>query len=304
MKKITSVFCFCLAGLLSVQAQQNLLQNGGFEDRSYTPFNYEEIKNCPNTVAGWDLISNPNRTDDFNNVGLNKYVVRATMGVYDPVEDENNKQYIRIQQYEWFGDASKGGTADMTADGGIQQTVDVLPSTTYTFSYLCRLSQHTENGRIVPAYYSIQEDNQEPVSRKIFNEMDEKWHEVKKEFITSATAKQVRVRLYISGKRIYTWGGNMQQWADFDDVKLVVGGSNAIESTLASVSPLRADVRNLEVSFSGLIEGERVSVYDGTGRPVASFTAVSGRAGLKLPSKGIYIVQNGVHRKPVKFVAR
>lgn len=304
MKKFTCIFSLGLAAFVSLQAQENLLENGDFEDTSYTPFNYEEITDCPNTIVGWDLIDRPDRTDDFNNVGLNKYGIRATMGKYDPVEDEANKQYIRIQQYEWFGDASKGGTGDQLADGGIQQTVDVLPSTTYTFSYLCRLSQHVENGRVVPAYYSIQEDNQEPVSRKIFNELDEKWHEVKKEFTTSATARQVRVRLYISAARIYTWGGNIKQWADFDNVTLVKGGSNGVDAVTASASSLRAEVQHLDATFSGLIAGENVSVYDGTGKRIACFPAVSDRAEFKLPVKGLYIVRNGARRNPVKFVAR
>ena len=211
---------FLFVSTTFIQSQENLLKNAGFENTDLKFFTFNGATNCPDKVTGWDLSDKPYTPDDYNNIGLNKYVIRGMIEKHNP-ERNDNKQYLRIQQYEWFGDSKHGGKENAIAEGGIQQTVKVKPSTTYTLTFMYRLSKHVEKDRIVPAYYSIQEDDKAPEKKLFYNELDENWYEGKKTFTTSPTAKQVRVRFYISATRIYNWGGNRLQWADFDDVKLV-----------------------------------------------------------------------------------
>ncbi|MDD4636325.1 MAG: hypothetical protein PHV66_01775 [Bacteroidales bacterium] len=300
MKRATLISALVFAGIPSLMAQEkiNLIVNGDFEDSNYSVFSYdnESVTNCPNTIAGWDLIDDSTRFEDYNNVGLNKYNVRATMGKYDPA-DNDNYQYIRVQRYEW----SK--SSDGPGDGYIQQTVDVAPSTTYTFSFLYRLSSHSENSTIVPAWFSIQEDENTPIRKKFYNELNENWYSKEQAFTTSDTAKQVRVRLGVTGGFIYSWGGNIDLWADFDNVNLFANTTTSIEESVSQVQ-IKADVNDFRVNLSGLAEGENVVVYDITGKKISSFTSQSESATITLPYKGLFIVRNGLQRAPLKLVIK
>ncbi|MDR2475004.1 MAG: hypothetical protein LBD45_04020 [Bacteroidales bacterium] len=298
---------FCKGISLQAQATEtNMVQNPGFENTDYTLFKYESYDNCPTLVSGWDLIANPTFTDDYNNVGLNKYIVRGTMGFFgaaDPASDgdANNRQYLRIQQYEWYGSSDgKPGTTE-PGTGGIQQTVDVVPNATYSFSFLYRLSSHAESGKIVQAYYSITSGGTDIVSgTKLYNELDEKWYEREKKFTVPETASTATLHLYISAPRIYTWGGNISQWIDVDNVKLVREETSAITITDGS-QPFKALSRGHAVSFSGLNDGDIVDIWHVSGQKVKQFTADRKSEDISLPP-GIYIAQEKGKGQAAKFV--
>ncbi len=284
MKKITLIVMLLFVSMISLQAQENLIVNGDFENNDFAIFKYESVDTCVVLLAGWDSIA-PLRAGDFNNVGLNMYNVRGVMGYYNPVEN-GNYHYFRLQRYEWEG----------WADGGIQQTVDVAPSTTYTLSFLYRLSSHAENNTLVPAWYSIQEDSNDPVQKALYNNMDDNWYPKTKTFTTSATAKQVKVMLGVTGGKIYSWGGNINLYADFDNVSLVSGTVSSIKDLAAAGNQIKAYVHGSELNLSGLDVDEVVSIYNVIGKLVTSFNPSSESATVTLPNKGVYIVKNGLQR--------
>ena len=229
MKKLTSFLCvLSLAGTTSLMAQNdaqaNLLSNPGFEDTEFQTFSYDNnsVKNCISYVAGWDATNKPGdaeyKKDDYNNTGLNKYMVRGQIGYYPAGSDTakaGNKQYIRIARYEWTKPNEWFG------DGGLQQTIDVKPSRKYELTFLYRLSAHADNGTIVPAWVAFEEVGKTATKKKLYNELDEKWVEKSYTFTTSADATKAIVKLGVTGGYVYDWGGNINLWADFDEVRLV-----------------------------------------------------------------------------------
>ena len=108
MKKLTSFLCvLSLAGTTSLMAQNdaqaNLLSNPGFEDTEFQTFSYDNnsVKNCISYVAGWDATNKPGdaeyKKDDYNNTGLNKYMVRGQIGYYPAGSDTakaGNKSFL------------------------------------------------------------------------------------------------------------------------------------------------------------------------------------------------------------------
>ncbi|MDD3323314.1 MAG: hypothetical protein PHS59_17910 [Paludibacter sp.] len=292
MEKITFFVALLFISLISLQAQ-NLLVNGDFENKDFATFGYESILGCPDLVAGWDSIA-PFTEGTFNNTGLYIYNVRATMRL-DTVP---NSQYIRIARYEWDGNT----------DGGLTQTVDVLPNTTYTLSFLYRLSTHAESSTLVPAWCKIQEDDNTPSKSSLYNtnydNMDYKWYPKTKTYKTSATAKQIRVMLGVTGGKIYSWGGNIDMWADFDNVSLVAAEPSAINELAANRSQIKAYAIDSELSLSDLDAREEVSIYNALGKLVTTFYPTSESAKLSLTGKGLYIIKNGLYRVPLKLIIK
>ena len=311
MKKLTSFLCvLSLAGATSLMAQNdaqaNLLSNPGFEDTEFQTFSYDNnsVKNCISYVAGWDATNKPcdaeYKKDDYNNTGLNKYMVRGQIGYYPAGSDTakaGNKQYIRIARYEWTKPNEWFG------DGGLQQTIDVKPSRKYELTFLYRLSAHAENGTIVPAWVAFEEVGKTATKKKLYNELDEKWVEKSYTFTTSADATKAIVKLGVTGGYVYDWGGNINLWADFDEVRLVdITTGTSLKQLLTEDMQISYTVQGAAVNFSGLEAGSELAVYNVTGSLVSSFRAESDEETVYLPGKGIYIVKNGDRRKVLKVV--
>lgn len=311
MKKLTSFLCvLSLAGTTSLMAQNdaqaNLLSNPSFEDTEFQTFSYDNnsVKNCISYVAGWDATNKPGdaeyKKDDYNNTGLNKYMVRGQIGYYPAGSDTakaGNKQYIRIARYEWTKPNEWFG------DGGLQQTIDVKPSRKYELTFLYRLSAHAENGTIVPAWVAFEEVGKTATKKKLYNELDEKWVEKSYTFTTSADATKAIVKLGVTGGYVYDWGGNINLWADFDEVRLVdITTGTSLKQLLTEDMQISYTVQGAAVNFSGLEAGSELAVYNVTGSLVSSFRAESDEETVYLPGKGIYIVKNGDRRKVLKVV--
>lgn len=319
MKNLTS-FLFALSfmgtaslsftGTASLMAQSgtsaNLLVNSDFEDTDFQVFKYESVENCINYVAGWDATAKPGddgfRLKDYNNEGLNKYMIRGQVGYYPADSDtakSGNKQYIRIARYEWTKPSEWFG------DGGLQQTIDVLPSHKYELTFRYRLSAHAEAGTIVPAWVAFQEVGQTTAKKKLYNNLDEKWAEKSYTFTTSATATKAIVKLGVTGGYIYDWGGNMRLWADFDEVRLVdVTAGTSIERLSGEDTQIHYTVQGDAVHLRGLDRGSALAVYNVAGSLVSSFSAASAEETVYLPCKGVYIIKNGDKRKVLKVVVR
>ena len=291
MKKLTSFLCvLSLAGTTSLMAQNdaqaNLLSNPGFEDTEFQTFSYDNnsVKNCISYVAGWDATNKPGdaeyKKDDYNNTGLNKYMVRGQIGYYPAGSDTakaGNKQYIRIARYEWTKPNEWFG------DGGLQQTIDVKPSRKYELTF--------------------EEVGKTATKKKLYNELDEKWVEKSYTFTTSADATKAIVKLGVTGGYVYDWGGNINLWADFDEVRLVdITTGTSLKQLLTEDMQISYTVQGAAVNFSGLEAGSELAVYNVTGSLVSSFRAESDEETVYLPGKGIYIVKNGDRRKVLKVV--
>ncbi|WP_455587085.1 hypothetical protein [Bacteroides sp.] len=309
MKKLTSfLFALSFTGTTSLMAQSaddtNLLSNPGFEDTDFQVFKYEEVTNCINYVAGWDATHKPGDADfaanDYNNPGLNKYMVRGQVGYYPADSDTakaGNKQYIRISRYEWTKPNEWFG------DGGLQQTVDVKPSSKYELTFLYRLSSHAEKGTIVPAWVSFEEVGKTATKKKLYNNLDEKWTEKSYTFTTSADATKAIVKLGVTGGYIYDWGGNIRLWADFDEVRLVdVTTGTSIKQLLSDDAQIRYTIQGSALCLEGLEAGCELAVYNVTGSLVTSFRTASSSETVYLPGKGIYIIKNGDRKKALKVV--
>lgn len=245
--------------------------------------------------------------NDYNNNGITKYNVRATVQTEDLAEN-GGKQCIRIQRYEWTK------PSDNPYDGALQQTVEVAPDTKYSFSFLYRLSDHAENGTLVPAFYSVDEIDAEGnvtallKQKKLYNEQDNKWYSMEKEFTTSSTAKEVRVKVGVKGGYIYSWGGNMRLYADYDNVTLskIDGLADGIYSLRDAITSerLNATVEGLNVNIDGIDSTSQIIVADVTGKIIEQIKPTCGSVSIELPSSGLYLISNGRNRKTIKVVVR
>jgi len=287
MKKLALLCTLFLVGFLfTTEAQVNLLLNGDFEDTNYNTFTYESITNCPDQIPGWDM-EDSIVAGDYNNVGLDKYNIRAVIGLNDSIE---NKQYLRIQRYEWDG----------WGDGGLQQTVSILPSRIYKLSFLYKLSSNSVNSTIVPAWFRIQEDDNAAVTKKLYNNLDEKWTTKSYTFTSSDSATSLLIYLGITGGKLYSWGGNIDFWAEFDNVELIETGVNALTTINDEEEPVSGYVNNNILFLQGLEQGP-VEIYSIIGKRVRYFNACSDKAQLPFTEKGLFIVRNGTNRKPYKM---
>ena len=211
-------------------------------------------------------------------------MVRGQIGYYPAGSDTakaGNKQYIRIARYEWTKPNEWFG------DGGLQQTIDVKPSRKYELTFLYRLSAHAENGTIVPAWVAFEEVGKTATKKKLYNELDEKWVEKSYTFTTSADATKAIVKLGVTGGYVYDWGGNINLWADFDEVRLVdITTGTSLKQLLTEDMQISYTVQGAAVNFSGLEAGSELAVYNVTGSLVSSFRAESDEETVYLPGKG------------------
>lgn len=286
--KLFSLACLVSLSCFAQTDGDNILSNGDFEDTNYKPFTYENgnYVNCPSLIEGWDLRTlaegESYYTDDFNNKGLAKYNVRGQI-VTDSLATDGGSQCLRISRYEWTK------AADNPYDGGVQQTVDIVPNATYEFSFLYRLSNHAENGTLVPAWYAVTEidaDGNETVAvkkKKLYNNLDNEWYSKSATFTTSSAAQQVRVSIGVTGGYVYSWGGNIKLWADFDNVKLVQKETTGIAALVAAT---QVEVFNLE--------GKHVGYYSSCDDATTALRS----------QKGVYIVKDSKGGRATKLVIK
>ncbi|MBP8777272.1 MAG: T9SS type A sorting domain-containing protein [Bacteroidaceae bacterium] len=306
MKKIAFIaLALVTTSFLSAQeSTKNLVSNGDFENTDYTLFSYDNgsVTNCPNVVSGWDL-NEASKTElvtgDFNNVGLYMYTVRAEIQKENLATDGGN-QCLRIQRYEWYSQTD-------APDGGIQQTINVLPSAKYDFSFMYRLSSNSVNGTIVPAWYSVTEiaadgTEKQLKKKKLYNELNEAWYTNNYSFTASATAKQVRLNLGVTAGTIYSWGGSLNLWADFDNVTLVQEEGTSIEQLASDETQFSVSSQGANVTLSNLDVSQDVVVYDVAGNQILSKHPSSESENIFLYNKGVYVIRNGSLQKSVKVV--
>ena len=118
-----------------------------------------------------------------------------------------------------------------------------------------------------------------------------------------ADATKAIVKLGETGGYVYDWGGNINLWADFDEVRLVdITTGTSLKQWRAEDMQSSHPVQGAAVSVSGLEAGSELAVYNVTGSLVSSFRAESDEETVYLPGKGIYIVKNGDSRKVLKVV--
>ena len=305
MKRLYLLGLMCFS-LTAMAQSENLLQNPGFEDTNYELFQYESVTNCPDYVAGWNVMHERDdadfKTKDYNNEGLSKYQIRGQMGFYDEDSEQaqsGNKQYIRISIYEWLK------AAEWHGDGGMMQTVDVVPNHTYELSFLYRCSDKVIDADVVRPWVAFQEEGTEIQHKKIQNMMDrELWTEKSFEFTTSETATTATVWLGLTGISFYEWGGQIDMWTDFDEVVLVdKGPASGVESTIAE-NDVHVYAQNGEIVVDGLADGETVSIYNLVGEVVAICRADDSQAVMQVPGPGVYIIKPENSGKARKVIVR
>lgn len=312
MKKNTLLVWAVLfsAPLFAQGENKNLIKNGDFEDTGYVSFVYEDnVKCCPDLVTGWDADKQRGedgfKDKDFNNKGLSKFYVRGEI-VTDSLADTGGQQCMRVQRYEWSG-SEQGYSQGI--DGGIQQTLEVLPDASYDFSFLYRLSNRLNNGQAVNAFWEIYEGDENAVDTKVtrkslYNEMNNKWYSKAYSFKTKATTTRVRIKLGIVGGYVQTWGGNMGMFADYDNVNLVQNATSSImDLNKNQEASLVAIAEGNNVVLSGVDTAEEVEVYSMVGTLILSLPAEETMR-FTLPDQGIYIIRNGVNRKSVRIIIR
>lgn len=312
MKKSTLLVWAVLfsAPLFAQGENKNLINNGDFEDIGYVSFVYEDnVKCCPDLVTGWDADKQRGedgfKDKDFNNKGLSKFYVRGEI-VTDSLADTGGQQCMRVQRYEWSG-SEQGYSQGI--DGGIQQTLEVLPDASYDFSFLYRLSNRLNNGQAVNAFWEIYEGDENAVDTKVtrkslYNEMNNKWYSKAYSFKTKATTTRVRIKLGIVGGYVQTWGGNMGMFADYDNVNLVQNATSSImDLNKNQEASLVAIAEGNNVVLSGGDTAEEVEVYSMVGTLILSLPAEETMR-FTLPDQGIYIIRNGVNRKSVRIIIR
>ncbi len=200
-------------------AQDNLVINGDFEDSGFDVFSYESKTNCVIFLPGWNKQEGIEDITDgvYNNEGLYRYNIRATMQYENPASAARGHQYLRIQKYEWNGNQ----------DGGIYQTIDVEPLTSYVFTFQVRISKVTTGSGILTPFYQIQYYDSKSetwgVTSKtnITNPKDESWFTVTRNITSGSYSSKIRIMIGATGSQLSSGTvADKDKWLDVDNVKL------------------------------------------------------------------------------------
>ncbi len=296
MKKVTLLFICIFVVLTAKISAQNLIGNGDFEATDYEVFTYES-HSCPSLISGWDE-KDQYYSNDFSNVGLDMYNVRAQLlpheAVADPIK-EGNITYLRLQRYEWNG----------WSDCGLRQTVkNVVPGKTYKFSCLCRM---TSDSKGVPAWIDFYENGIDGTKIKRVDlaatyPADENWYQVDETIGLTDAATTLTVYLGVTGGKYYAGSNvnNSNMWVDFDNVSLVDAASVGINAPrLSSIQVLNGDK---EITIEGTQNGDNIRIFNVFGVCVEALNATS--TGLTIPTtkyeKGLYVVSiNNIIKKKI-----
>jgi hypothetical protein len=280
--------------------EENLLVNGSFEGE------YEYIADDPaskilGTLEGWNIAAN----DRWNS---EQFIDKQEIA---GVSDFTNHT-LRVQRYAW---QNGWGAAEYS------QIVDVVPGETYTFSALAKGGYSSRISSYLGSFRIQEVKGTQLLNEKKIDVNSDTWQEYSMNYTTSATAKQVRVVLYL--ERGDTWSQNAAM--DIDNVKLTgkraaylqkVGfKSRAAEigyfnfDNTGAYAPVKTGI-DLEISgirdvpgtdpqifayknanllfFKNIPEKTDISVYNASGVLVTKNNNYSGE-GIHLPQKGIYM---------------
>lgn len=309
-KRFTFLFSALFAFICTTTSQQNLIQQGDFEEPGIETFVYEG-HTCPIYLPGWDFKEDRNidnlALDDFNNNYINKWSVRAEM-LYEEAPEDDNYQHLRLQRYEW---QSAAGWIEWF---GIDQTVNIKPETTYTltFDYRINPAQDTtevSNFKEADGFATIEvpaavvfiipdmEDSVVVLESRTFNNWDKEdlnknWDTKKILYKTPANVDKMTVRLAVKSGQVYDWGGNINMWMDIDNVSLVEGNNSSIESTSVS-NKFTARSYESGILVNGLSGENQVSVFNLSGQLVKSVSASEPSLYIPFNQKGIFLVKVG-----------
>ena len=128
------------------------------------------------------------------------------------------------------------------------------------------------------------------------------WYTNNYSFTASATAKQVRLNLGVTAGTIYSWGGSLNLWADFDNVTLVQEEGTSIEQLASDETQFSVSSQGANVTLSNLDVSQDVVVYDVAGNQILSKHPSSESENIFLYNKGVYVIRNGSLQKSVKVV--
>ena len=280
-------------------AEENLLVNGNFEGE------YEYIAADPaskilGSLEGWNIAAN----DRYNS---EQFVDKQEIA---GVSDFTNHT-LRVQRYAWN---NGWGAAEYS------QIVDVVPGETYTFSALAKGGYSSRISSYLGSLRVQEVKGTQLLNEKKIDVNSDTWQEYSMNYTTSATAKQIRVVLYL--ERGDTWSQSAAM--DLDNVKLTgkraaylqkVGftsraaeigyfnfdntGAYAPISTGIDLNTGIEDVRNTNpeifaykdanlLFFKNITDGAVISIYNASGVLVIKNNNYNGE-GIHLPQKGFYM---------------
>ena len=277
--------------------QPNLIKNGTFEGEH----NFSDSQNITKFIEGWDVYP----YDQYNSYQDIDREERSN-------EIDQNNHVLSIHRYMWN---------DGWADAEISQIVDVASDDIYTFSALAKGGQY--NGS---ALGSIRiQDLQNDDNNVKLNVTSDSYQKYTADFETKANTKQIRITFQLGRAK---WGASVSNFR-IDDARLVgtsriptaqVGFENqgaeieyfaidasgayapalpgltvkdindAIQSATDKDGKLRGRIVGGQLELLGAEDHSRVVVYEIDGKQVAAMNDYTGRTGIALPRRGIYIV--------------
>lgn len=316
-----------LAGTAS--AQENLLENGDFEATVTTMDSWDDgVTNVAEYIPGWnrklqgDGTEVPHAAGDLNNAGFDRWqAVPRIMPVTDDDVDEINDpdfvmpgsswQYFRMQRYMWNG---------WSDTGGLQQTVDVTPGETYTFSGIFRVPSTggtrdkqpavryirvyegaVQSGSGLTGGLLLDEIQITPLEDGSEGEM-QPWtkFEITGLMTNSETQMVVAVGLNSAGGQGDGMPANENVRVDFDELVLALGDGGSVEGVATDNMQIYTVGSVLQVN--GAQAGTPVNIYDIAGKLVYSTVAGAETLTIDLDNygKGVYIANVGGQSK--KFI--
>lgn len=286
----------------NTEITENLLKNSGFEGE----WNLRATDSLTNKIEGWivDPIDRYNCTYEINN-----YEIDNTL--------DHNNHVLKLQRYNWN---------DGWGAGTVSQIVDVAPNSTYSLSFLAGGGMDTKSGTNMSSV-KIQEvqNDLNGASVTVTNETGMQPYGLN--YTTSADCRQIKV--VVHNERFLNGGGWGSSPVAFrvDEMQLtgmgrkldqLVGftnsGSNVEYFTYdatGAFAPLApgfdsemptgvaeikaADAAYARVTTDGIVlynlpVDARVSLYDSTGKIVATLPGYLSGDAIEIPVRGLYIV--------------
>ncbi len=312
-------------------AQENLLENGDFEETVTTMDSWDDgVTNVAEYIPGWDRKLQSDGTEaeyvanDINNAGFDRWqAIPRIMPVTDADVDETNDpnlvmpgsswQYFRMQRYMWNG---------WSDTKGLQQTVDVVPGETYTFSGIFRVPSTGGTRDKQPAVRYIRvyegavlsgngmtgglllaEKQITPLEDGTEGEM-QPWTEFELTGLVtnSETQMVVAIGLNSAGGQGDGMPANENVRVDFDELVFAAGGGDGDGVEGVATDNMQIFTMGNILQVNGAQAGTPVNIYDIAGKLVYSTVAGAETLTIDLGNygKGVYIANVGGQSK--KFI--
>ncbi|MDR2475002.1 MAG: hypothetical protein LBD45_04010 [Bacteroidales bacterium] len=310
---------YSLPDLLSEAGEptENMIMNGNFEgEYNFRKDGYlNRIENW--TVVNWDTWNN-NQAIELSGIGA-EY-------------DAKSNHVLEMSNYQW----STGWGA-----GEIDQVVDIVSGTTYSFSAMAKGGQRAGNaGTEYPEWngkFKIREVQDETLGASV-NVTSNNWQIYTMDYTPTASCRQLKITLYMERNQV---GWTTSGYGHFFVDNVALTGQNRINFTpmLGFINDFanihyfaydltgayappetgikvdtpsavdivnRNDVPSVQVVngllyLSNVPEVSNVSVYTSAGILVEEISQYSGR-GIPLRGKGVYIVKVGNRPKAIKVI--